>query len=41
MYVYNGTDIVYLCGATEADFEQSATASAVTVDVANGTIIKA
>jgi hypothetical protein len=40
MYVYNGTDIVYLSGATEADFEQSATASAVTVDVANNTIVK-
>ncbi|MBQ3588903.1 MAG: leucine-rich repeat domain-containing protein, partial [Clostridia bacterium] len=29
MYVYNGTDIVYLCGATEADLEQVATAYAV------------
>ena len=40
MYVYNGTDIVYLCGATEADLEQADTACAVTVDVANNTVVK-
>ncbi|MBQ3589720.1 MAG: leucine-rich repeat domain-containing protein [Clostridia bacterium] len=41
MYVYNGTDIVYLCGATEADLEQVATAYAVTVDVASNSVTKA
>ena len=41
MYIYDGTDIVYICGTSASSYEQVGTAYAVTVDVANGTIIKA